>query len=52
LDHRVATIIGAASANGQPIPWGEVLPQVIVIVGGIVGVFGWRDAIGKAGNAK
>lgn len=43
----IATIIGNAHANGMPIPWAEVLPQILAIVGGVVAVFGARDALGK-----
>jgi hypothetical protein len=41
----IAALIGNAISNGTPIPWGEVLPLIITIIGGVVTVFGARDAV-------
>jgi uncharacterized membrane protein len=41
----IAATIGNAIASGGPIPWGEVLPQIIAIIGVVVTIFGARDAI-------
>ena len=46
----IAGIIGAAVSSGQPIPWGEVLPQVLTVVGLVVAAIGARDAVGKIGK--
>jgi ABC-type transport system involved in cytochrome c biogenesis permease subunit len=46
----IATLVGSSIANGGPIPWGELLPQIVAVVGGIVMIFGARDAVGKIGK--
>ena len=46
----IAGVIGTALAQGGPIPWSEVLPQVLTVVGLVVAAFGARDALAKIGK--
>ena len=47
----IASIVGSAVQSGGPIPWSEILPQIVAIVGGVVAVIGARDAAKKIESA-
>jgi uncharacterized membrane protein len=46
----IVVLIGQATGNGQPIPWGQLIPQIITVIGLVVAAIGARDAVGKIGR--
>jgi uncharacterized membrane protein len=46
----IVVLIGRATGQGQPIPWGEIVPQIVTVVGLVVAAIGARDAVGKIGK--